>query len=250
VQNKLPLMHVYCDESSQSGNKYLVIGGIWISAENVSCIDNMVAAFRHNTSMVNELKWGKVSKGKLDEYKKFIDIVFNGIYKQYLIYRCIVVNMEQYDNDTYNKGDKELGFYKIYYQLLLQNYIRGYRYIIYPDDRKNSYKYRLEALKIILNRGIRKKYEINFDPIRNIEARDSHNVNLIQAVDVITGAIGYRWNKRHLMENASISKTQLSEYIAQKANLPTLATYHKKGESVGFNIWYMDMNKSNKRKTK
>ncbi|AEE95325.1 DUF3800 domain-containing protein [Mahella australiensis] len=250
MQTKLPLVHVYCDESSQSCNKYLVIGGIWIPAENVGNIGAKFIEFRNNNHMLNELKWGKVSNGKLNEYKKFIDEVFDGIYKRYLAYRCIIVNMEQYDNKTYNNGDKELGFYKIYYQLLLQNCMPGHRYIIYPDDRKNSYKHRLEALKIILNRGMRKKYGINYDAIRNIEARDSHNEDLIQAVDIITGAIGYRWNCRHLNDNASTAKIQLSEYITQKAGLQTLATCHKKGEHVDFNIWYMDMSKSNKRKTK
>lgn len=124
-QEKLPLIHVYCDESSQTKNRFMVIGGIWIPAKNISSFDNKINQFRDEHNMINELKWGKVSKGKINEYKKFVDIIFDDYIKySYLLYRCVVVDMKMFDNKTYNKGDKELGFYKIYYQLLLQNYIR------------------------------------------------------------------------------------------------------------------------------
>lgn len=245
-QEKLELIHVYCDESSQCKDRYMVIGGIWIPATNVQGFDMDITNFRKEFGMTSELKWRKISKGKLNEYKKFIDIIFDYINKLYLLYRCVVVDMWQYDNQKYNKGDSELGFYKIYYQLLFQYYIKNYRYVIYPDDRQNSYKYRLEALTIILNRGIRKKYGIDYDPIRNIEPRKSHEVNLIQAVDVLTGAIAYKWNEKDLEECASPAKIEIANYIASKANMPTLAYSHTKYASPAFHIWYMDLTKSKK----
>jgi len=241
-------MHVYCDESSQSKDRYMVIGGIWIPALNVQSFDEDIAKFRNDYNMKNELKWGKISKGKLNEYKIFIDIIFDYINKLYLLYRCVIVDMWQYDNKKYNKGDYELGFYKIYYQLLFQYYLKAYKYLIYPDDRQNSYKHRLEALKIILNRGIRKKYGINFDPIRNIEPRKSHEVNLIQAVDVLTGAIAYKWNKKDHEKCASPAKIEIANYIALKANMPSLAYSHSKNSSPAFHIWYMDFGKSKNKK--
>lgn len=221
-KDKLPLMHVYCDESSQNKNRYMVIGGIWIPAQNVNDLDNEISEYRTKYNMYNELKWGKVSNGKLNEYKYFIDIIFNYLLNKYLVYRCVIVDMWNYDIQKFCKGDSELGFYKIYYQLLLQNYLDGYRYLIYPDDRQNSYKHRLEALKIILNRGIKKKYKVGIEPIRAIEARKSHEVNLIQAVDLFTGAIGYKWNKMDLSINASPAKKDLAIYIAHKAETSKL----------------------------
>ncbi len=246
--DRLPLMHVYCDESSQTKNKYMVIGGIWIPEPNVKKIDDEILDFRNTSGMSNELKWGKVSKGKLNEYKQFVDIVFSYLVKRHLVYRCIVVNMWDYDINKFSNGDSELGFYKIYYQLLLQNYLNGYRYIVYPDDRQNSYKHRLEALKIILNRGIKKKYNVEANPIRAIEARKSHEVNLIQAVDLFTGAIGYKWNKMDFKPDASAAKIELAQYIAYKANLSTLMICHNKQQSPNFHIWYFDLSKSHKNK--
>lgn len=32
------------------------------------------------------------------------------------------------------------------------------------------------------------------DIVRHIEARKSHEVDLIQATDILTGAIGFHWN--------------------------------------------------------
>ncbi|ABP66629.1 hypothetical protein Csac_1015 [Caldicellulosiruptor saccharolyticus DSM 8903] len=245
-KGKLPLIHIYCDESSQNKNRYMIIGGLWVLYENLKEIEETIKQYRTQHNMYSELKWGKVSKGKLVEYKKLVDIIFKFIGEKKMAYRCIVVDLSLMDNKKYNKGDEELGFYKMYYQLLLHYINPNYRYIIYPDDRKNSYKYRLQSLQIILNRGLRKKHKLDMDIVRHIEARKSHEVDLIQATDILTGAIGFHWNDMDKKEGASSAKKELALYIAQKAGLATLKSYHRKDCSMHFHIWYCDFKKSKK----
>ncbi|MBI5184923.1 MAG: DUF3800 domain-containing protein [Nitrospinae bacterium] len=116
------------------------------------------------------------------------------------------------------------------------------KYIVYLDQRDSSYS--LGTLKVILNRGLKKKFKgkIINDIIRNIEPKDSKKTNLLQVADVLMGAIGYELNHCHLKSNARRGKVLLSEYIAQKAGLVNLmqeTPYRKKD----FSIWHFRFKK-------
>ena len=80
------------------------------------------------------------------EYKKLIDIFFRHNRLHHVAFRCVVIDTHQLDHKTFNRGDEELGFYKLYYQLLLHNMRPGNRYLVMLDDRRTRKKTRLSTL--------------------------------------------------------------------------------------------------------
>ena len=70
------LLYIYCDESRQNKDQYMVFSGIIITSSNVVNFQSEIQAFRKRTNMYGEFKWTKVSKAKLNEYKELIEIFF------------------------------------------------------------------------------------------------------------------------------------------------------------------------------
>lgn len=241
---KKMLYHIYCDESRQTQDRYMVLGGIIVPSENVILFDGAMKLYRETNNMKAELKWSKVSNQKLSEYKALIDLFFT--YIKGMHFKSIVIDTHQIDHKKYSKGNKELGFYKFMYQFLLHSF--GHyaknddKYIIYLDERNSSYS--LGTLKLILNRGLKKKFKgkITRDIIRNIEPKNSKDIDLLQVADILMGAIGYEMNLCHLRSNAKRGKILLCEYIANKMGMGSLmqeTPYSKKD----FSIWHFSLRK-------
>ncbi len=220
------LYNVYCDESRQSKDRYMVLGGLIIPAGNVEVFNATMKNFREEQKMFSELKWTKVSNQKIKEYKRFVDYFFALNNTDKLHFHCIIVDNHQVNHRKFNKGDKELGFYKFYYQLLLHCFGRDYcrgandRFIVHLDQRTSSYP--LSDLKLILNRGINKKYSISSSPFRSIEPKNSKLSELIQMNDIIIGAIGFQKNGYDLLSDSRQSKKDLAAYIASQAGFADL----------------------------
>lgn len=145
------------------------------------------------------------------------------------------------NHKRFSKGNKELGFYKFYYQLLLHSFGKRYyhkgedsRFIVNLDYRNTTYS--LNTLKIVLNRGMKKKFSITSEPFVAIEARNSKESELIQINDIILGAIGFQKNGYHLLAHARQAKKNIAAYIAHEAGFNDLCKNSPRG-SNRFKIW-------------
>ena len=175
-----------------------------------------------------EFKWTKVSQTKLPAYQAWVNCLLNNTDVDF---RCIVIDTHLLDHQTFNKGDRELGFYKFYYQLVSRNMQAESLYSLYTDDRTNRKNNRLEVLRIVSNRYWKKKSGV--EPLRAVEPRSSHDEDLLQLTDVILGAIGYAWNNN----NNSPAKLELVAYIAKQLGWPSLQVATPPS-FTRFNIWH------------
>jgi hypothetical protein len=152
-------LHIYCDESRQTADRYMVLGGIVTSRETEPRFAETMALYRESQNMHAELKWTKVSNQKFTEYRALVDLFFS--VNRPFHFKAIVVDTQEIDNRRYNKNDAELGFYKLMYQFLLHSFgaylLPTDQCIIFLDQRTTS-RYKLSALCAILNNGLRKKY--------------------------------------------------------------------------------------------
>jgi len=230
-------LHIYCDESRQTADRYMVIGGIITLRSNESSLAEAMRLYRQAYNMHAELKWTKVSDQKLQEYRSLIDLFFS--INRLFDFKSIVINTQEIDHRRFNKSNVELGFYKLMYQFLLHSFGQYLqeddRCIIYLDRRNTSYK--ISTLCAILNNGLRKKYHFMHTPVRNIEPIDSKDNDLIQIADILLGAIGYEMNGAHTRTNAKRAKVLLAEYIAQKAGLINLQQQTSRS-AKHFSIWH------------
>ena len=184
------LVYIFCDESRQTADRYMVFGGIIVSAENTRRFKEAMALYRDSQKMHATLKWTKVSNQKLKEYRRLIDLFFS--FTQLMHFKCTVIDTSLVNYRKYHKGDRELGFYKFMYQFLLNQfgpYASDHRRYLIVVHRRTT-KYNISVLCNVLNNGLKKKYGLRERVVRKIEPRPCENEDILQMADVLMGAVG------------------------------------------------------------
>jgi hypothetical protein len=233
------IYEIYCDESRQTSEHFMVIGGIIIRQENAEAVNEILADYRIDFGMIKELKWGRVSKRFIEQYKKFIDIFFELIESNKIIFHCIIMDTKKFRQLQKGK-DKEVGFYTVYYYLLLHRFGRRYhsekhncRFHLKLDQRNSTFP--LDRLNKYLNNALI-GYGVRYRPFRSIEPIDSKHHDLLQMVDILIGAIGYEKNQLNVKVGASPAKTELIMHLTKKSGFKNLITNTPKRDER-FGIW-------------
>ena len=177
---------VYCDEtlhdlftSKKSNNQFMFIGSLWIERHLREEIKQKIKELRKKYSCWGEIKWVNVTPSKREFYIELINLFFS--YGMQMRFRCIMVDPQKV-LWSYHAEDKELGFYKFYYQLL-HKWIRDFNsYKIFFDIKANRDLSRLTILKKILTNQYQNSY------VEQIQALPSKEVVLIQLTDLLLGA--------------------------------------------------------------
>ncbi|WP_035383946.1 DUF3800 domain-containing protein [Ferriphaselus sp. R-1] len=221
------VFNVYCDESrhtSDPSDRFAVIGAICCPREKkhelVRAIHELKARYRAQ----GEIGWSRVSPNKLDFYLAIQKLFLEA---PELSFRCILVDRTTLDHEKFSNGDAELGFYKLYYQLLVHWLEPGETYFLYLDWQRNSDKGRFATLREVLARKLRGRARIEC-----LEPVESHTQPLGQLADLLIGAVGYQWNDR----NASKAKLVFCEQLAQGLGQQSLKFYTGPAEPK-FNIF-------------
>ena len=205
---------LFIDESSQTKHRYLLLGGMITRCREAELSDALQEA-RAEELPHGELGWVKVSRSKLDAYKRFVDIFFTSD----LDFHSIVVDTHRIDDATYNGGCRSTGFDKELYQLLIKfdRLYSKHNFHVYLDQR--SAKGSLEELRKIVNQGIRKRSIKRDWPIRRLHFRNSADCQALQLVDVLLGSIAFHVNGHRWKPNAAPAKCELSDYILRRAKV-------------------------------
>jgi hypothetical protein len=246
VRRKITGFRVYCDESNTDGNKpHPVYGAILVAKEDIREVQRELAEWRRREQMHGELKWEKVRGGfRLRKYKSLVDLLFLLIKRRRLLqFKAIILDKRAPEYRTFSKGDDELGFYKFYYHWLLRYFApfpldHGCGLEVLIDERSvkgDPYT----KLFHTLNNGIRKELKAKRDVVTLVKPLNSEQFDLLQAADVLMGAIGFHSQGFHLRSNADKTKVELAHYIAIKAGLRDLTfPMHPLREDFKIVRWY------------
>jgi hypothetical protein len=243
-----PQYGIYCDESSQTKHRHIVIGAIFCHSSASTRIRKDVEQAIHPYGGTSELKWQKLKRCSLPMYKAAIDAVFQHINTNSAFYYCAVIDNHTVDHKTYNDGDASIDFNKYLFTLLYKfarvHRLNRNRFYAYLDERTTQHT--PERLRIMLNARARRDLGYEYDPYRIVEFRDSKLDRLIQITDVLTGAVAYHTNEHHLTTGAARCKIDGARYIAKCAGTGSLAiaTQYRRG----FDIWHLDFNRPTRRK--
>jgi hypothetical protein len=197
-------MNIYCDESrhtSDPSDRYMVIGAIGCERDQKRDIVRHIDTMRFRFDAQGEFGWKRLSPNKRDFYFELIEFFAAN---PSLAFRCIVVDRKSFVSD-----DEELGFYKIYYQMLHRWLSPNHEYYIYLDHKVNADKGRLPVLRQCLQKA---------HTIRALESADSKELGIMQLTDLFIGAVGYAWNER----SESEIKVEFCAKLAASVKLPTL----------------------------
>jgi len=261
-----PLTHrhldIYGDESSQQ-KRHIVYGTIACETADVPAVtadlDTAVGGYPR------ELKWHTLSRHDYEVYERFTNTLFDWIRKRQKVrFRSIVVDAQKANYRDYANGDKDLGLQQFIFTLLYtyaQDHAKRAASIsVYLDHRET--KYPIELQRLCLNRRDKTEHGrandlfVKMPP--NIQSED---YRLVQAADLISGAVAFVTRKDHRAEGAAKHAVDLASLIAWRAQLPvfdkqalhagiksgdieTLGLGMERHASVkGVGIWHLDWGK-------
>lgn len=242
---------IYCDESRQDSPKYKLLGSIWLPADlGQPFVDEFFGWCQtHVGGLPRHMKWTNCPPRPDSHYMLYyvhlVDMFFSNIERGMRFRTIIADNDYDFAHPWYHGGDPEVGFWKLYYQLLLHPLNEGNEYHIRIAQRTVSKKVanleledRLTDLRNALNNGFRKRchYEVIDDIVAPIEARPARSRLLIQLADILTGAVGFHWHLEHLKDDAKPGKLFLAKHIARHLGRDDLLFRSLTSDS-GFNIF-------------
>jgi hypothetical protein len=185
----------------------MVIGAILCDREKKREYVHQIHLLKKKYNAQGEFGWKRISPNKQDFYFELI----NFFMKNDIGFKCIVIDKSKIDNETYNDGDSELGFYKFYYQMLKDSLEANNEYYIYLDWQQNREQHRFSTLKFYLQRKLEGRAKIAC-----LEPVTSTNQPLIELADLFMGAVGYQYNNRRESQVKTTFCTKLANVLHER----------------------------------
>ncbi|MEO0633485.1 MAG: DUF3800 domain-containing protein [Pseudomonadota bacterium] len=209
----------YADESSIVQDRYSVVSGTVVRSDRLKLVLSGIARLREKHKMFAELKWSKVSNQKAEAYADFVEFFFEMRAAGYLFFHATTFDNHKWDHRKYNENDPDIGLSKLYYQMLLHQFIGRYGDLaslyICLDKRRSTTS--LNDLQKILNAGAKKEFGLDFGPVRVLVSKDSKKSDMIQINDVILGAVAAHKNGKHLKNETRAAKRDLARLVCRRA---------------------------------
>ncbi len=208
--------NIYCDESSHLQNDhmpFMVLGAVSCSEarSREANIRLREIKVKHSLPASFELKWSKVSPGKLLFYRDVVDYFFDD---DDLMFRAVVAPKEGLDHASFAQSHDDW-YYKMMF-LLVRNLIHpNMSANVYLDKKDTRSGEKVARLHRVLANS---KYDFDRTVIRRVQIVESHHVNLIQLADLLAGAVNYA--NRGLASSGG--KLDLIARIRQRAGVSLL----------------------------
>jgi hypothetical protein len=223
-------INIYCDESCHllnDHNKSFVLGAIWVEKNKAQSIFEELRNIKkkHSLSLDFEAKWTKVSIGKVEYYVELLEYFFNNLD---LHFRGVVVPDKGILNHSAYSQDHDTWYYKMFYVLLSVIIKEKSQYNLYLDIKDTQSNIKVIELKRILN--IASVQDIAISKAQQIR---SHEVELMQVVDILSGALSYV----HRGLNGNKGKLKLIKLIESRTNRKLLSSSGLNEDKFNILVW-------------
>lgn len=212
--------NIYCDESchlEKDRQRVMVLGAMSCplrkAREVAGTIREIKAAHGYNPRV--EMKWGKVSPGNLAFYEAIVAYFAK---ESGLRFRAVIVpDKSQLDHATFNQ-DHDGFYYKMYFTLLDKILDPESAFRIYLDIKDTRSAAKAARLREFLCNRLHdwEKQRIRVQHVR------SHEVEQVQLVDVLTGAVSYASRGLDSDPKQSPAKRDLVKQIASAGSVRAL----------------------------
>lgn len=208
--------NVYCDESchlENDGINVMTLGAVWCPIDKTKEINTRIREIKakHGIGATAELKWTKVSPSKLPVYQDLVDYFFDD---DDLHFRGLLVpDKGVLDHSRFNQTHDDW-YYKMYFDMLKVIFSPVNRYNIYVDIKDTHSHEKVRKLHEVCCNN---QYDFSARIIKKIQPIRSNEVQIMQVVDVLIGAVAYR--NRFFPEGfaCSSAKQTLVNRIAERA---------------------------------
>lgn len=209
-------VNIYCDESchlEQDHINIMGLGAIWCRKDDLYQINmdikNIKLKYKLNTQA--EVKWSHISNINYKLYCELLNYFFN---TDKIYYRGYFVFKDQLNHEKFKQTHEEF-YYKCYYGLLQNIFNRDYSYNIFIDIKDHySYAKSRKLLEVCYNSNHDYSHEI----INKIQPIKSHESQLLQLADILTGAICY-YNRTDKDKLTNTAKKDIIELIKKRTQL-------------------------------
>lgn len=198
---------IYCDESTARGAFFSnFYGGALVESSDLEMVNARLSALKVAQGFGGEVKWAKISEAYEERYAAFIDEVFDLVEEGKIKLR-IMFSQNANVPPRLTPDQLEHGYFLLYYQFIKHAFglqhanpdgeplrVRVYLDQI-PDTREKADAFRGFVSSLSRSPPFRKaRVSIAHEDVADVS---SHDHVILQAVDVVLGAMQFRLNNLH-----------------------------------------------------
>lgn len=230
--------NIYCDESCHlphDRQPAMLMGLLACPAERARNFNSELTKLceRHGLPKHFELKWTKISPGKVDFYRAVLEW-FLSIPE--ISFRALVLPDKQGEYSRVPAEKQAHIYYALYFQLLRDAMEQGNHYRIYLDMKDTRGREKLRELQkgLALNNP---SVWVEANP--TLQHVRSHEIRLMQVTDLLLGAVGYA--RRETSGKISSAKKSLVSLLEKNLNYSLVGASPRGATKVIVNICAMTM---------
>lgn len=239
---------LYCDESDSSGKHFAnFYGGALVESAHLQEVISRLETCKTRLNLLKEVKWQKISEAYAQKYIDLASEIFTLVREDKLKLR-IMFTQNYFSAYRLTTEQRENGFFLLYYQFLKHAFglkhaglpnleatgIRIY-FDKLPDTAEKCSAFKGYVTGLNSNSEFRRAgITIRRDQLAEIDSKE-HVV--IQALDIVLGAMQFRLNDKHKEKpegshrrgKRTIAKERVYKHILSEIR----STYHGKAFNVG-----------------
>jgi hypothetical protein len=228
---------VYVDESSQTGHRLMVIGSISLphrfseqfALDILEARRPRLAAERSGDDVLREMKWKEVNKNDFDAYRRVVDAYFDFADKRIkdgegaVEFHCTTI-LTQVRGRAFSgaRGKKALNNEFFQHCMRIAVYHKSNLFHFYLDRRHSDEravadhdtKLRNKLCSLLTHKGDPRDHVA-----RRVKSCHSHEMQALQVVDLLIGAVAFRLNRHYDAVDANPDKKLLCEYILKRGGI-------------------------------
>lgn len=226
------IVHIYCDESCHleaDGKKAMVLGALSCPRKCVSSVSRRLMEIKETYALAPrfEVKWTKVSPGKLDFYSAFLETFFD---IPELSFRALVIPDKSILRHEVHDQTHDDWYFKMYFLMLRPVVKSSHEYRIFLDIKDTRGREKLSKLREVLSNNM---YDFSQSTIQYLQTINSFESGLMQLADMLIGAVSYE-NRN---ESGSAAKQNLVALMKRRASLTLKCTTSPSREKVNILCW-------------
>lgn len=225
-------INIYCDESCHLANdnsEVMALGAVWCPFSKRKEIFERIREIKVQNGFKPsfEIKWNKISPSGIHFYMDILDYFFDD---DDLHFRGLVVpNKKKLDHAAYKRNHDDF-YYVMWFDLLKVILSPEYSHNIFIDIKDTKSQSKVDELKKILATN---HYDYRNRIIDKIQQVHSHEVEILQITDLLTGALSYF----HRGLEGSKAKRQIIERIKRRSGYSLTQNTLYKEDKFNLFIW-------------
>lgn len=185
------LFNVYCDESCHLEHdriNVMVLGAMWCKADRSRAISRQIRDIKAKYKLKSafEIKWTKVSPGKVDFYLSLIEYFRD---EPDLHFRAVIIPNKRILDHASHQQNHDDWYYKMCFTMLEPIIDPTQRYRIYLDIKDTRSEQKRAKLEDVLRNS---RHDADGHVIERVQQIHSRESDVLQLADLLIGAVTYQ----------------------------------------------------------